>query len=153
MVLRGAQLHHGAESRKRLLLFPVQTAAVMTAFEHVLEEHRPHVVIVVGDVNSTLACALTAQRAGVAVAHVEAGLRSGDRAMPEETNRLVTDHVADMLLTPSPDADENLRAEGIPDDRIEFVGNVMIDSLVRHAVRARCGLASQRRSLGEGPLE
>jgi UDP-N-acetylglucosamine 2-epimerase (non-hydrolysing) len=115
----------------------VQTADVMIAFEEVIEEYRPHVVVVVGDVNSTLACALIAQRAGIAVAHVEAGLRSRDRSMPEETNRLVTDHVADMLLTPSPDADENLRAEGIPDDRIEFVGNVMIDSLVRHAVRAR----------------
>jgi UDP-N-acetylglucosamine 2-epimerase (non-hydrolysing) len=108
----------------------VQTARVMEAFEPVVLAHRPDWVLVVGDVNSTLACALVCSKLGVKVAHVEAGLRSRDRAMPEEINRLLTDQIADLLLTPSTDGDENLRAEGIPDNRIRFVGNVMIDSLL-----------------------
>lgn len=118
----------------------VQTAKVMLAFEPVVLEHQPDWVLVVGDVNSTLAATLVCVKLGVKVAHVEAGLRSRDRAMPEEINRLVTDQVADLLLTPSPDGDENLRAEGIPDERIRFVGNVMIDSLLtqlRHAEKSR----------------
>jgi UDP-N-acetylglucosamine 2-epimerase (non-hydrolysing) len=86
-------------------------------------------VLVVGDVNSTIACALVCVKLGVKVAHVEAGLRSRDRTMPEEINRLLTDQIADLLFTPSHDADENLIAEGIPRERIRFVGNVMIDSL------------------------
>jgi UDP-N-acetylglucosamine 2-epimerase (non-hydrolysing) len=93
-------------------------------------------VLVVGDVNSTLACALVCSKLGVRVAHVEAGLRSRDRTMPEEINRLLTDQLSDLLLTPSADADENLRAEGIPRERIRLVGNVMIDSLFGQLRRA-----------------
>lgn len=114
-----------------------QTAKVMAQFEPVLLQHRPDVVVVVGDVNSTLACTLVSSKLGIAVAHVEAGLRSRDRSMPEEINRLVTDCLADLLLTPSPDADDNLRAEGVPDARIFHVGNIMIDSLVEHLDAAR----------------
>lgn len=108
-----------------------QAARVMMAIEPVLIEHEPDWVVVVGDVNSTLASALTAAKLGMRVAHVEAGLRSFDRTMPEEHNRVLTDHVADLLLTPSRDAGANLRNEGIPEERVRFVGNVMIDSLVR----------------------
>ncbi len=115
----------------------VQTARVMTAFEPVLERYAPDLVVVVGDVNSTLACALVAAKRNVPVAHVEAGLRSRDRAMPEEINRIVTDQLADLLLTPSRDADVNLRAEGIPAERIHFVGNIMIDTLLRQLEGAR----------------
>ena len=114
-----------------------QTAAVMERFEPVLLREQPDWVLVVGDVNSTLACALVCVKLGVKVAHVEAGLRSRDRTMPEEINRLLTDQIADLLFTPSHDADENLLAEGIPRDRIRFVGNVMIDSLQRNLDVAR----------------
>lgn len=114
-----------------------QTAAVMERFEPVVLQERPDWVVVVGDVNSTLACALVCSKLGVKVAHVEAGLRSRDRTMPEEINRLLTDQIADLLLTPSTDADENLRAEGIPNARIRFVGNIMIDSLLKHLERAK----------------
>jgi UDP-N-acetylglucosamine 2-epimerase (non-hydrolysing) len=114
-----------------------QTAAVMERFEPVVLQEKPDWVLVVGDVNSTLACALVCVKLGIKVAHVEAGLRSRDRTMPEEINRLLTDQIADLLLTPSPDADENLRAEGIPPERIRFVGNVMIDSLLQNLERAR----------------
>jgi UDP-N-acetylglucosamine 2-epimerase (non-hydrolysing) len=107
-----------------------QTAAVMQSFEPVVLHEQPDWVVVVGDVNSTLACALVCAKLGVRVAHVEAGLRSRDRTMPEEINRLLTDQLADLLLTPSTDADRNLLAEGIPAGRIRFVGNVMIDSLL-----------------------
>src|SRR5215204_4398452 len=113
-----------------------QTAAVMQRFEPVVLEQRPDWVLVVGDVNSTLACALVCSKLGVPVAHVEAGLRSRDRTMPEEINRLLTDQLSDLLLTPSVDADANLRAEGIPDERIRLVGNVMIDSLLKHLTLA-----------------
>ena len=108
-----------------------QTARVMTSFEPVLLDQRPDWVFVVGDVNSTLACALTAAKMGVKVAHVEAGLRSFDRTMPEEYNRVLTDHVADLLLTHSRDASENLLREGVSAESVHFVGNVMIDTLVR----------------------
>ncbi|HWQ34602.1 MAG TPA: UDP-N-acetylglucosamine 2-epimerase (non-hydrolyzing) [Blastocatellia bacterium] len=108
-----------------------QTARVMLAFEPVLQAERPDWVVVVGDVNSTLACALVASKLGVKVAHVEAGLRSNDWTMPEEVNRVLTDRLSDLLLTPSADADENLRREGLSADRIERVGNVMIDTLFR----------------------
>jgi UDP-N-acetylglucosamine 2-epimerase (non-hydrolysing) len=114
-----------------------QTAAVMERFEPVVLQEKPDWVLVVGDVNSTLACALVCVKLGVKVAHVEAGLRSRDRTMPEEINRLLTDQIADLLFTPSADADENLRAEGIPEDRIHLVGNVMIDSLYKHLERSR----------------
>ena len=114
-----------------------QTAAVMERFEPVLIKEKPDWVLVVGDVNSTLACALVCAKLGVRVAHVEAGLRSRDRAMPEEINRLLTDQIADLLFTPSADAGDNLRAEGIPAERIRFVGNVMIDSLLKHLPRAQ----------------
>ena len=109
----------------------VQTAQVMTKFEPVLLEYQPDWVFVPGDINSTIACALVAAKLGFKVAHVEAGLRSFDRTMPEELNRLLTDQLADLLLTPSRDGDENLLREGIPAEKIRFVGNVMIDTLVR----------------------
>src|SRR5687768_4858078 len=114
-----------------------QTAAVMERFEPVVLNEKPDWVLVVGDVNSTLACALVCVKLGVKVAHVEAGLRSRDRTMPEEINRLLTDQIADLLFTPSTDADENLVAEGIPRERIRFVGNVMIDSLQKNLAVAR----------------
>ena len=115
----------------------VQTARIMERFEPVVLEHRPDWVVVYGDVNSTAAAALVCAKIGVRVAHVEAGLRSGDRSMPEEINRLVTDRLADLLLTPSHDADENLRREGIDEAKIVFVGNVMVDSLLHGLARAR----------------
>lgn len=110
----------------------VQTAKVMVAFEEVCLEVKPDLVVVVGDVNSTMAAALVAAKLGIRVAHVEAGLRSRDRAMPEEINRIVTDRLSDLLLTPSRDGDENLLAEGVPPERIRFVGNIMIDTLRQH---------------------
>ncbi|HMF58070.1 MAG TPA: UDP-N-acetylglucosamine 2-epimerase (non-hydrolyzing) [Pyrinomonadaceae bacterium] len=113
-----------------------QTASVMQSFEPVVLSEKPDWVLVVGDVNSTLACALVCAKLLVPVAHVEAGLRSRDRTMPEEINRLLTDQLADLLLTPSHDADENLLREGIPPRRIKLVGNVMIDSLFAQLKRA-----------------
>jgi len=114
----------------------VQTARVMEAFDAFLEDAGADLVVVVGDVNSTVACSLTAAKRGVPVAHVEAGLRSGDWEMPEEINRLVTDTLSTLLFTPSRDADENLRREGKPDEQIHFVGNVMVDTLVAFRDRA-----------------
>jgi UDP-N-acetylglucosamine 2-epimerase (non-hydrolysing) len=108
----------------------VQTAKIMTEFEPVVLEHDPDWVLVVGDVNSTIACALVCAKLGVKVAHVEAGLRSRDRSMPEEINRILTDSISDILFTTSQDADENLAREGVPANKIRFVGNVMIDSLL-----------------------
>jgi UDP-N-acetylglucosamine 2-epimerase (non-hydrolysing) len=108
-----------------------QTAEVMTRFEPVVLERKPDMVVVYGDVNSTLAAALLCSKLGVRVAHVEAGLRSFDHSMPEEINRIVTDRLADMLFTPSEDGDINLQREGIAPAKIYRVGNVMIDSLVR----------------------
>lgn len=107
----------------------VQTAKIMMAFEPILIQEKPDWVVVVGDVNSTIACALVCAKLGTRVAHVEAGLRSRDRTMPEEINRILTDAISDLLLTTSEDADENLKAEGVSADKIHFVGNVMIDSL------------------------
>ncbi|MCH8828703.1 MAG: UDP-N-acetylglucosamine 2-epimerase (non-hydrolyzing) [Planctomycetes bacterium] len=107
----------------------VQTAKIMIAFEQTLLERRPDLVLVYGDVNSTVAATLVSTKLGVLVGHVEAGLRSFDRSMPEELNRLVTDQLAELLFTPSADGDENLWREGIPEERIHRVGNVMIDTV------------------------
>ena len=114
----------------------VQTAEVMRRFEPVVDEHQPSCVVVVGDVNSTLACSLVAVKKGVPVAHVEAGLRSLDRAMPEEINRILTDQISDLLYTTERSAHDNLSREGIPGERMHFAGNVMIDSLLFHRSRA-----------------
>ncbi len=108
-----------------------QTGQIMIRFEPVVTERRPDLVVVYGDVNSTVAAALVCSKLGIKVAHVEAGLRSGDWSMPEEINRRVTDVLADILFTPSLDGTENLRSEGVPPDKVHFVGNVMIDTLVR----------------------
>jgi UDP-N-acetylglucosamine 2-epimerase (non-hydrolysing) len=106
-----------------------QTAQVMLAFEPIVQANPPDLVLVVGDVNSTLACALVCSKLGLPVGHVEAGLRSFDRTMPEEINRILTDQLADLLLIPSPEAKDNLLREGVAPEKIHFVGNVMIDSL------------------------
>jgi UDP-N-acetylglucosamine 2-epimerase (non-hydrolysing) len=119
----------------------VQTARIMESYEPVVAEERPDLVLVVGDVNSTMACALVAAKSGVPIAHVEAGLRSFDRTMPEEINRIVTDALADLLFTTCRDADENLRREGVAQEKIHFVGNVMIDTLL-----ASLPLAAERRT-------
>ena len=128
-----------------------QTARVMEAFEPVLLRARPDWVVVVGDVNSTLACALVAaklkEEAGCRVAHVEAGLRSGDWRMPEEINRVLTDRLSDLLLTPSRDALGNLAAEGIPAGRVVFAGNVMIDTLLMQLPAARARAVPERLGL------
>jgi UDP-N-acetylglucosamine 2-epimerase (non-hydrolysing) len=109
-----------------------QTAKIMLSFEKALFELNPHIVVVVGDVNSTLACALTAVKAGFPVAHIEAGLRCYDRTLPEEVNRLLTDAIADLLFAPSEDTVNNLKKENIAEERIFFVGNIMIDCLIEH---------------------
>lgn len=114
-----------------------QTAKVLSGFEKILFEEQPRAVVVAGDVNSTLACALAAGKLGVPVAHLESGLRSGDWSMPEEVNRVLTDRLSDVLLTHSPEALDNLRAEGIDTTRVHYVGNTMIDSLRRCERRAR----------------
>lgn len=108
-----------------------QTAAIMMKFEAVVLENKPDVVVVYGDVNSTIAAALVCAKLLIPVVHVEAGLRSLDRTMPEEINRILTDQIADLLFTPSEDGNENLRREGVAEEKIQLVGNVMIDSLVR----------------------
>lgn len=133
-----------------------QTARIMEAIEPVLNETRPGWVLVVGDVNSTLACALVAAKLrpliGCRVAHVEAGLRSRDWSMPEEVNRVLTDRLSDLLLTPSTDAEANLLGEGIEPDRIVFVGNVMIDTLLRMLPSARAMDAPGRFGVGGQPF-
>ena len=113
-----------------------QTAEIMRRFEPVCEAERPDIVLVVGDVNSTMAATLVATKLGIPVAHVEAGLRSFDRSMPEEINRIVTDAVSTWLFTTEPSANENLLREGVPQDRIHFVGNVMVDTLLFFKQRA-----------------
>jgi UDP-N-acetylglucosamine 2-epimerase (non-hydrolysing) len=121
-----------------------QTARIMVEFETVCQRVRPDLVIVVGDVNSTMACAITAKKLGIRVAHVEAGLRSRDMSMPEEINRLCTDVLCDYLFTTDHFANENLRAEGIAAEKVFFVGNVMIDTLLKHKELARTlGLAAR----------
>jgi UDP-N-acetylglucosamine 2-epimerase (non-hydrolysing) len=114
-----------------------QTGKVMISYEKIVCDRKPDLVIVVGDVNSTMAATLAASKLGIRVAHVEAGLRSFDRTMPEEINRLVTDALSDLLFTPSEDADENLLREGILPAKIRRVGNIMIDTLTSHLNRAR----------------
>jgi len=109
----------------------VQTARIMERFEPLVVDHAPDWVVVVGDVNSTLACSLVSAKLGIRVAHVEAGLRSFDRTMPEELNRILTDQLSDLLFTPSTDCHDNLAREGIAADKVHFVGNVMIDTLLR----------------------
>ncbi len=120
-----------------------QTAKVMVEFEKVCQEHKPSMVVVVGDVNSTVACSMVCAKERIPCAHVEAGLRSFDRDMPEEINRLVTDAIADYLLTPSPDGDDNLRNEGVSENRIVRVGNVMIDSLFNNIDKSKTSLIHQ----------
>ena len=127
-----------------------QTAKVMVEFEEVCKEHNPSMVVVVGDVNSTVACSMVCAKEGIPCAHVEAGLRSFDRGMPEEINRLITDAIADLLLTPSPDGDENLRNEGVEERRIKRVGNVMIDSLMNNLERAKESKIHAELGLGKG---
>jgi UDP-N-acetylglucosamine 2-epimerase (non-hydrolysing) len=129
----------------------VQTAKVMMAFEEICLAERPDMVVVVGDVNSTMAASLVAAKLVIPIAHVEAGLRSFDRTMPEEVNRMVTDRLADLLLTPSRDADENLLAEGTPAGKIHLVGNVMIDTLHRHLPLATLERVRGRVPVGDGP--
>jgi len=114
-----------------------QTGKVLIEFEKVLLKEQPDLVIVVGDVNSTLSCALAAVKLYIPVAHVEAGLRSFDRKMPEEINRLLTDAISDYLFTPSPEGDENLAKEGIPSEKIFLVGDIMVDSLLFHLDQAK----------------
>jgi UDP-N-acetylglucosamine 2-epimerase (non-hydrolysing) len=114
-----------------------QTGFTLIAFERVLLEERPDLVVVSGDVNATLACSLAASKLGVPVAHVESGLRSRDWTMPEEQNRVLTDRLSELLFTHSPDANENLAAEGIPAEKVRYVGNTMIDTLRRFERRAR----------------
>ncbi|MFD6970846.1 non-hydrolyzing UDP-N-acetylglucosamine 2-epimerase [Streptomyces sp. NPDC059979] len=127
-----------------------QTGRVMAAFEPLLDELAPDAVVVVGDINSTLACALVTAKAGPLLAHVEAGLRSRDWSMPEEVNRVATDRLSDFLLAPSPDAAANLRAEGYREDQIHVVGNVMIDTLLANLDRARRSDVLDRYGLTRG---
>ena len=128
-----------------------QTAKVMVEFEKVLDSEQPDWVIVVGDVNPTMACTIVANKKGVKVAHVEAGLRSYDRSMPEEINRILTDSIADLLLTPSIDGNMNLIKEGIPETKIRFVGNIMIDTLFN--MREKSGNSTILNDLGLTPKE
>src|SRR5262245_19021595 len=113
-----------------------QTAEIMSRFEQVVLEHKPDLVLVYGDVNSTVAAALVCAKLLMPVGHVEAGLRSFDRTMPEEVNRLLTDQLADLLFTPSRDGNDNLAREGVAEEKVHLVGNVMIDTLVRLLPRA-----------------
>ncbi len=128
----------------------VQTGNVMIRFEQVCLEERPDLVVVVGDVNSTMAATLVATKLHIPVAHVEAGLRSFDRTMPEEINRIVTDRLADLLLTPSPDGNDNLLREGVPAERIHLVGNIMIDTLYRHLPLATLDRVADRVTVRDG---
>jgi UDP-N-acetylglucosamine 2-epimerase (non-hydrolysing) len=116
-----------------------QTAKIMVAFEKVLLADRPDLVVVVGDVNSTVACSLTAKKLGIRVAHVEAGLRSFDTGMPEEINRKLTDAISDLLFVTEESGARNLRNEGVPKERVFLVGNVMIDTLRRNLSRIEDG--------------
>ena len=127
----------------------VQTGRVMMGFEEVCVQERPDLVVVVGDVNSTMAAAIVAAKLVIPVAHVEAGLRSFDHTMPEEVNRLIADRLSNLLFTPSADADENLRQEGVAEERIHLVGNIMIDTLFRHLPLARLDRVRDRIAVSE----
>lgn len=127
-----------------------QTARIMMAFEDVLQEHQPDLVLVTGDVNSTLACALVAAKLNVPVAHVEAGLRSFDRRMPEEVNRVLTDHLSDLLFTTEASGDANLHKEGMAEAKIHFVGNCMVDTLLKHAEAAKAATPWEQFDLAPG---
>jgi UDP-N-acetylglucosamine 2-epimerase (non-hydrolysing) len=127
-----------------------QTGRVLTGLEPVLRAERPDLVLVPGDVNSTLAAALCAARLQIPIGHVESGLRSFDRTMPEEINRVVTDHLSELLFLHSPEAEDNLRAEGVPERRYEFVGNTMIDTLVAVEDRFRARPAAQEAGVEPG---
>jgi UDP-N-acetylglucosamine 2-epimerase (non-hydrolysing) len=127
-----------------------QTGKVLIAFEQILLEERPGLVVVAGDVNSTLACALAAAKLHIPIAHLEAGLRSGDWNMPEEINRVLTDRLSDVLLTHSPEAEENLAREGVDTSRVRYVGNTMIDSLRRFESPARSRAAWNTHDVSEG---
>jgi UDP-N-acetylglucosamine 2-epimerase (non-hydrolysing) len=128
-----------------------QTGRTMIAYEAVCVRERPDVIIVVGDVNATAACAMVGAKLCIPVVHLEAGLRSRDRTMPEEINRLVTDAIADLLWTPSPDGDANLRAEGVPAEKIECIGNIMIDSFEMLRERIESAHTGARFGLGNDP--
>lgn len=130
----------------------VQTAKIMIKFEKVLVKEKPDLIIVVGDVNSTLACSIVAAKLCIPVAHVEAGLRSFDRTMPEEINRIVTDSLSDFLFTTCEDANQNLRKEGVPENKIYFVGNVMIDTLLKHRERAKKSNILKKLGIEKGTL-
>jgi UDP-N-acetylglucosamine 2-epimerase (non-hydrolysing) len=138
--LRSPDIHLGSGSGTHA----EQTSRIMLAFEKLVAERQPRMVVVAGDVNSTLACSIVAAKANVPVAHLEAGLRSGDWTMPEEINRIVTDRLTSLHLTPSPDGDENLLKEGANPKSIVRVGNCMIDSVTSHIEKARAGGALAR---------
>lgn len=127
-----------------------QTARIIERYEeHILAGNRPDMVIVAGDVNSTIACALVAKKLHIPVAHLEAGLRSFDDRMPEEINRVLTDRISDLLLTPSVDGNDNLIKEGVPPEKIHFVGNIMIDSLIEHREKAESSWIKQELGIEE----
>ncbi|MBS0366272.1 MAG: UDP-N-acetylglucosamine 2-epimerase (non-hydrolyzing) [Proteobacteria bacterium] len=128
-----------------------QTGRTMIAYEAVCQDHRPDAIVVVGDVNATAACAMVGAKLWIPVVHLEAGLRSRDRRMPEEINRLVTDAIADLLWTPSRDGDANLLAEGVPAERIECIGNIMLDSFEMLRGRIEATDTRQRLGLGSAP--
>jgi len=127
-----------------------QTGKIMIEFEKLLLQEKPEIVIVVGDVNSTIACALVASKLHIKVAHVEAGLRSFDRTMPEEMNRVLTDQISDFLFTTCQDANDNLQREGIPQENIFFVGNVMIDTLLTNKAKAESSRILQALTVRKG---
>jgi UDP-N-acetylglucosamine 2-epimerase (non-hydrolysing) len=132
-----------------------QVGRTMIAFERAVQDHRPDWVVVVGDVNATCACSLTAKKEGVNVAHIEAGLRSRDMSMPEEINRIVTDRLSDLLFATEEIACENLRQEGVPKDRVKLVGNIMIDTLEANRGRAMALRIDDilRQNILDGPLK
>ena len=126
----------------------VQTAKIMMEFEKVMLEHKPDLLLVVGDVNSTMACSVVSAKLCVPIVHVEAGIRSFDRSMPEEINRILTDVISDYLLTPTEDANENLRKEGVPEEKVTLVGDIMIDTLIKYKDKASAAASGIMDELG-----